>query len=209
MVNIKGFTRLRSNTLIIDLTKDLDQIFQNIKRRCREYIIETERNQDIKININKNPKEFYNLCYDLKKYLHLNFRERLNTLKPKEIKKYGTLFTAEYNNNLLGGLLLLENDSHIFLLESASYRDDTNRERMRILGKINRRLYWEAIKYAKEKGLREFDFGGVWPEEQARLDLKKQGINFFKLSFGGEIVRRFSYQKIYSRFLKMTFHLYK
>ena len=46
--------------------------------------------------------------------------------------------------------------------------------------------YERAIKNAKEKGIKEFDLGGLWSKEEAEKDEKKKGINTYKLSYGGK-----------------------
>lgn len=206
-VNAEGFTRWESPTLIIDLTQGLDAIWRNIKKRGREYIKQAQRD-DIKIHVNSHYEQFYSLSHIHKKQLGVDLREKISTPKVETMKRYCTLFTAEHNNELLGGHLFLEDEAHIFLLDSASNRICTDREKITLIGRANRLLYWEAIKYANQKGLIEFDFGGLWPEEEVEKDKKKKGINFFKLSFGGEIVTRYSYQKVYSRLLNSAFSLY-
>jgi hypothetical protein len=42
--------------------------------------------------------------------------------------------------------------------------------------------------YAKEKGLEIFDLGGLWDFKETNKDPMKEGINTYKLSFGGEII---------------------
>ena len=77
-----------------------------------------------------------------------------------------------------------------------------------MIGNANRLLHWEAIKYAKEKGIKEFDWGGLWSVEEAEKDESKRTVNFFKQSFGGEIITCYTYQKIYSKIYKLGQRFY-
>ena len=55
-----GFEREEFTTLVIDLTRDLDEIWENMNSSCR-YKINRVRRDGVKIKINDNYKEFYEL----------------------------------------------------------------------------------------------------------------------------------------------------
>jgi hypothetical protein len=58
-----------------------------------------------------------------------------------------------------------------------------------LLGRANRLLHWEDIRFAKSQGLTLFDFGGVALDEgQSHL----HGINRFKQGFGGVLVEEYN-----------------
>jgi len=70
------------------------------------------------------------------------------------------------------------------------------------IGRANRFLHYEDIKYFKELGYRFYDLGGIAKDTQ---DDKLQGINKFKEGFGGELVRQYNYYSpLYSIFLKLS-----
>lgn len=48
-------------------------------------------------------------------------------------------------------------------------------------------IIWEAMKYAKEKGIKELDMGGLFTDS----------LNSFKESFGGKRVTYYAYSKNY------------
>lgn len=57
--------------------------------------------------------------------------------------------------------------------------------------KINRAHtlgYWKIILFMKERGLRQFDFGGWYA---GKTDIALLGINAFKEGFGGQVVREY------------------
>ena len=125
------------------------------------------------------------------------------------MRKYGTLFVAEYDDEILCGTFYLEDHSSINAWIGASRRLDVDKDKIKSISAANRLNHWEAIKYAKEKGIKEYNFGGLWPEEKANKDKTKDGINLFKLSFGGEKVIRYNYYKNYSKFYNLAYNLYK
>jgi lipid II:glycine glycyltransferase (peptidoglycan interpeptide bridge formation enzyme) len=126
----------------------------------------------------------------------------------KSMKKNGTLFVAEYNDEILIGTLCLEDGSHIEAWLSASKRFDADQNKKKIISCADRLIDWEIIKYAKEKGITEFDLGGIWSEEEAAKDIVKQGINDFKLRSGGKKVTCYLYQKTYSKTYSLVNYFY-
>lgn len=65
------------------------------------------------------------------------------------------------------------------LLHSAScFREESADQSM--IGRANKRLHWEDIRYFKEKGLLRYDWGGISDFENPN------GIDEFKLKFGGD-----------------------
>jgi len=207
-VDAEGFTCQKVFTLIIDLTQDLDTIWQNMDRKSTRYSIKRAQKDGIKVRINENYSQFYRIYKSFIQKKGINSLFGVGTVDLKTMKKYGTLFTAEHDGEILGGHLYLEDKGHIRLWLSASRRLEVSREKARLIGNANRLLHWEAMKYAKEKGIKEFDWGGLWSEEEADKDERKKAINSFKLSFGGEIVTRYSYQKVYSKAYRFAQYLY-
>ena len=128
---------------------------------------------------------------------------------PLENMRHGTLFLAGLDDEVLSAKLYLENTSRLEAWICVSKRLETNDVKKRMLiGCASRLIDWEAIKYAKEKGLEEFDLGGLWRKEDIERDIEKRGINSFKLSFGGKIVTCYSYEKIYSKSFSILYNLY-
>jgi len=124
------------------------------------------------------------------------------------IKKYGTLFIAKYNDEILAGTVYLEDNSNLLAWLGFSKRFEKDKRRRMMAACANRLIDWVAIKYAKEKGIKQFNLGGLWSEEEANKDLSKKGINTFKLSFGGEILTCYSYIGIYSKIFKTLYNSY-
>jgi len=203
------FNRLEAITSIIDLTRDLDAIWADMDKKSTQYEIRRAEREGCSIQVNKHFDEFYRLNQSLQR--NKGITPSLGTgISLPCMKSYGTLFTAENGGEMLGGHLYLEDARHIRLWFSASRRLDVDRETAALIGRANRRLHWEAMKYARAKGIAEFDWGGLWPEAVAAEDTLKRNINSFKRSFGGVTVTGCNYSKAYSRLLRLarqSYHL--
>ncbi|MBP3604396.1 MAG: hypothetical protein J6J79_09660 [Lachnospiraceae bacterium] len=79
-------------------------------------------------------------------------------------------------------------ETDVRLLHSAScFRDESVDRNM--MGRVNKRLHWDDIKYFKDKGVIRYDWGGISDFENPN------GIDAFKLKFGGEKV---TYYNVYA-----------
>jgi len=201
--NFEGFSREKQLTAITDLTQDIEAIWGKIHKKTRRHIRQAEES-NICIEINNNYDEFYKMNIDVQK--RKGFYSFLDNQHPKVdvIKKHCTLFTAKYKGNLVAGNICLEDTDNIRLLVRASRRFEVDKDIASLIGHVNRLLTWETVKYAKSKGLKQYEWGGLWPEEEAAQDINKQNINLYKLSFGGERVVRYCYRKIYSPILRLA-----
>jgi lipid II:glycine glycyltransferase (peptidoglycan interpeptide bridge formation enzyme) len=207
-VDANGFTRYEKLTSVIDLHQDLETIQKNFHRDTRKGIRRAE-NAGVKILKNEGYEQFYemNKKFIKKKGLSSIFEHIGAEIASLEtMKKKGTLFVAEYTDEIIGGLYFLEDNFNIKSLIGASKRLEQDKERRKIIGYANRLIRWEAIKYAKDKGITEFDLGGIFPGNKIEDDPVKRGINKFKLSFGGDILPGYSYEKGYSKILKFAYY---
>lgn len=199
---VEGFRCLEFTTLVIDLSQDLDVIWKNMSQSsCRRFINRAIR-EKIKIKLNQNYEEFYLINKLFRKNKNLNS----SFINIEFMKKYGTLFVAEYNGEILGGIFYLEDKDNIRGWYGATKRLEADKEIQKIAGDANRLIHWEAIKYAKVKGKKEYDFGGFYTgkikEEQ------KENINNFKKSFGGKLTTHYIYKKDSSKIYKFLRYLY-
>ncbi len=124
------------------------------------------------------------------------------------MEKNGTLFVAEFKGEILGGQLYLEDENNIRWLLGASNRLEVTREKATVIGNANRLMSWEAINYAKAKGIKEFDMGGVSPDS-VKEGSSPDTIDAFKISFGGKPATHYIYRKDYSRIYKFAKKLYQ
>lgn len=197
-VPIDGYQYTRTIlTTVIDLTQDLEEIWNRMDKTCRYKIRRAEREQ-IQIKFNQDHQEFYDISLQFQKEKGFGSLFSLRHPDLDTIREKGTLITMYYQNELLGGHVYLEDQDNILMWISASQRLHVDKEKAALISRANRLLHWEAIKYARQKGIKEYDLGGIFPEEEASRDEGKKNENFFKLSFGGQSVQRYQYEKSYS-----------
>ena len=199
-VDAKGFHREEFTTLTIDLNQELDKIWKDMSKSSCRYAINRAKKDGIKIKINQNFDDFYsiNKSFRKNKKLPLSFSWNLNLMK-----KYGILFVAEFGGEIISGSLFIEDENNIRWLLGASKRLEESKNKATLIGNANRLIIWEAIKYAKEKKIKNFDFGGYYAGKKE--DNQKERINIFKKSFGGKLTAQYIYQKDYSNF----YHFFK
>ena len=196
----KGFKRGEFTTLTLDLSRDLESIWQSMDKSSCRYVIKKAEKENIIAKTSEKREEFYRLNKDFRKTKGLGMGMACSL---DFIKKNGTLFSAEHSGEMISGSLFLEDKENIRWLLGASKRFEKG-SAASLAGGANRLMLWEAIKYAKEKGLKEFDFGGI--------SAKKEGPkNNFKQSFGGELTTHYIYEKDYSfifKFLKTIYFFF-
>ena len=195
-VRESGFRRFEGLTSVIDLRRDLNEIWLRMSKSSCRYAIGRAERDGVRVAINENYDEFYEIYKEFRK------RKGLDRLKLSEIKRYSTLITAVYNGDVICGHIYLEDDRNIMYWQSARMLN-VDRDVARVIGNASKLLQWVAIKYAKSKGLETFDLGGLFPPGEAERDEEKRGINMYKLSFGGEVVKVYNYVKVYSRAYKV------
>jgi len=116
--------------------------------------------------------EYYKRAYDL--------------LHPKGL---GEILVAEYEDKPLAALFVARNGHRAYYLYGASTDEERNRMPTYL-------LQWEAIKWAKARGCKEYDLWGVPDEDEATLEANFEsrhdglwGVYRFKRGFGGELKR--------------------
>jgi lipid II:glycine glycyltransferase (peptidoglycan interpeptide bridge formation enzyme) len=209
-VEMNGFTRYKKYTSVIDLTQNLDTIWKKMNRNTIRNIKQAEK-EDIKIRKNCEYDKFYQIYRNFlqKKGLTSVFEVfGVGPISLESLKKNGTLFIAELDDKILAGHIFIHDDAHIEDWVTGSIRLDNEKDWSKLVACGNRLILWETIKYAKEKGIKEFDLGGLFPEEKTEKDPIKKGINTFKLSFGGDLVPGYTYEKGYSTLLKFAYQFH-
>lgn len=192
-VNLDGFSKSISKNLLIDLTKDLDQIWKNMSKSSCRYAINKAKRDGVSIHIDDHYEEFLKIVSDFR------YKKKYNKCKlsVEFMKSKCTLFVAMCNGEVLSGQLYLQSADNILLFVGASKRLEAEKEKATLIGNANKLLIWEAIKYSKGKGIKDFYLGAHWFEDSV-----------FLKSFGGESVNRYNYEKCNSILLKLALNAY-
>ena len=206
-VNVKGYTggEEGQTTIVIDLTKDLNEIWRGMNKSSCRYALNRAMRDGVIVRRNTNYDEFFEIYRTfMTKKVYPTFMSRVYDPKLEIMKKkYGSLFVAEHDDEVLGGCFFIHDEENMRWLVGASKRLEVDRKKATLIGNANRLILWEAIKWAKEKGIKEFDLGGYSVEAERNPNDPRHGVNKFKKSFGGEIVKRYFYYKDCSRKLRL------
>ena len=198
---VLGFVCTEWLTSIIDLTQDLETLWHNMHNKSCRYNVKRAEKAGVRVKINENHDEFYELY---RSFVRSKRGMGLPPLwdDPKIIRDYCTLFTAMYGNELLGGNAYLEDDNSILFYITANKRFNTkNAKKRSLIGNASVLTQWEAMRYAKQRGLAEFDMGGLFAEKGGNYPVHP--INTFKKHFGGKTVTRYHCYKDYSKTLAL------
>ncbi|WP_174591508.1 peptidoglycan bridge formation glycyltransferase FemA/FemB family protein [Methanocella conradii] len=201
-VDMPGFIRKDFVTPVIDLTMDEERIWKNIDRMSCRKKINKAYNNGIKLKVNQCYEEFLEVDSEFRKSKGLPGSH----IDVDYMKKYGTLFVAMLDGKVICGEVFLEDKDHIRRLITASRRFTGDQHWNNIVGYGNRMIIWESIRYARAKGIKEYDMGGYYAGADKAREL--EGVNKFKMSFGPKLVTKYNYEKDYSRLFGVARRIY-
>lgn len=164
-------------TVMVDLTKEKQEIFKNFKKSDKQGINRALR-KGAKIEEARNDEEWEEFYEIYKETMKLGGTDvvSLNELRNNTAK----LFLCKFDGKIIAGLGIHFIDEYNKEIPRL-YFNASKKEYLYL--QTNNLLYWHVICWCKEKGYEKFDLGG-W-QIKARGHLK--GINSFKEKFG-EIV---------------------
>ena len=193
-----GFYRTESSTMVVDLSKGEQELWKDMSEsNCRKPINRAKR-MNIGIKVNQNYDEFLEINRAFRK------EKGLPRWDPsvEYMKEYGTLFVSEHDGQILSGLFCLQDDNIMMQLITGSKRLEAPEENKNFIANANKFMIWESILYAKQNGLKIYDWGGYYTGKEH--DIPKERINIFKKSFGGDVVVRYNYRHNYSMPMKLV-----
>jgi hypothetical protein len=201
-----GFERIDYATIIIDLNAGLDAVWNNMSPKCRKAIRKSE-NYGLDICLNKDYEQFFQSYTSF-----VSSKGILCLVKDVEfLKKNGFLFSAESEGNFMGGIFFLADETHMRGYVSCTRNLSDDRECVSFSTKnyalpgiieTTRLLWWNAIKFAKERGIDSLDMGGFYIGSKPNKEL--EDVNEFKRRFGGKVVNEYTYVRDYSMKLKVA-----
>lgn len=181
-------------TIMLDLTPDEQQLLAQMKRNWRYNVGLAER-KGVTIRIAQgldDLRAWYTLLQltsERDQFGIHTFDYFLHAWELFAPRNEAQLFLAEYNGQLLAGSFLT------MFAHRATYLYGASGNEQRQL-KPNYLLQWEAIRWAKQQGARQYDFGGI-PETEAK-DEAMAGVYEFKRGWGGHVVSFLgSYERVY------------
>lgn len=166
-------------SLVIDLTQTEEEILEQMKPKGR-YNIKLAEKHDVKIEVSEDVETFHHL---LKKTggrddfgIHgvEYYDNMLRTFGP-----HAQLLMARYEDRLVAGGIF------VYLEEWGIYYYGASDHHYRNV-MAPYLIQWEAIKEAKKRGCKHYDFLGIAPENSPHHPWA--GVTEFKKKFGGEVL---------------------
>jgi hypothetical protein len=182
------------HTMLIDLTKPQDQLWQKIGKNDRYKIRRAEDKDQVVYEYWEQPSadiihqfaDFYDRFAVQKGFVKMNRAQLINranngALDISHVKAKDGVSLVWHGH--------YRNQSRARLLYSASLKDNADTNYQSMLGRANRYHHWQDILRFKQANLAFYDFGGWYT---GHTDQEKLGINHFKEKFGGDIVQYFN-----------------
>lgn len=178
---------LPSDTIFIDLKKDLSQLQKEMKPKTRYNInLSTRKGLTVRKAELNEFSTWYKLYSETCKrngiYLHdVGYFQAVLSTKLTNSSANVELLIAEFDNEPLAAMFLVHSGKRATYLYGAS--SSVKRNFMATYA-----LQWEAIKRAKERGCTEYDMFGISSKPEPAHPL--YGLYRFKRGFGGRIFHR-------------------
>ncbi|RDU24784.1 hypothetical protein [Anaerosacchariphilus polymeriproducens] len=193
---IKGANEF--HTILLDLEKSEEEIFAAFGKHLRRGIRKMEKSDEVEYFTYLNPSDeqiesFIKYFDDFSKNRGIYKCNRQNLY---QLRDAGCLAIEGAIEKQTGDILVYhtytydEIRSRMQYSASLNYKYPDDNKKRNMICNVNRTLIFKGIKLFKEKGLKEFDFGGV------TLDCNNktmEGIDHFKMEFGGQIVTEYNY----------------
>ncbi len=186
------FIKDQKYTIINNLQNDLDDIFSSFKKISRSCINKINKVENITYKIDSITDEDFLVFYN-------NFANKKNLKAMDDYKssKYNDhiLYLSGYIDNELCNIhvYIFDNEKKIvrFLYSISSIYNIDDTKKRNLVGCINRYLYWKAICFFHKKNYLFMDMGGYANDKSNK---QTEGIDQYKKSFSGEIVKIYNYE---------------
>ncbi len=182
VANQRGYRRTPFHTKLLDLSRSEADLLKGCRKNTINEIRRATR-EGVRFGLVSDPGsfvDFFNAFAASKGLAQLR--------RDDFIHSYGA--HVQVTKSVLAGedlashcYLMDRDERRVRLLRSASlFRSEVDKERRKLLGRANRYLHYEDMRYFKAEGYAVYDFGGYALDTR---DLALKRINDFKDSFGG------------------------
>lgn len=172
---------LPTKTIQIDLTQSLAKLLSQMHHKTRYNISLSQKRNFLEVKKSKDIEsfaEFWDKTARERGIILSSQKKGISSLY-KSFGKNSHIFLALHEYKLVGGLLIIISNKVSYYMYAGATKEGKKLFAPTILA-------WKAIKFSKEKGVKLFDFEGIYDE---RFPLKSwKGFTRFKKSFGGKEV---------------------
>ncbi len=185
-------------TLLTDLQMTEEDLWSEIKKTCRYEIRRSEREEvqaffyrgkqlSDEPSIVDRFEWTYNQMFKAKGLEGYRFNRNL-VEKALETDNLVISFSSNSRGDVeLFHAYLCDDDSCVLMYSASSLWGNDDKEKANEIGRMNKFLHWKDIQCFKESGLRRYEWGGISSKDNPN------GIDRFKMEFGGRIVQYNNY----------------
>lgn len=183
-------------TLETDLKKTEDEILVNVSKNCRYEIRRaTRENAQVEIFKENIPTEViddfentYNQMFAVK-----GLANKFNrNLVMKAIEAQQLVITRAFyddKNEAVYHAYLCDGVRTVLMYSASPLWQENDKEKANAIGRLNKYLHWEDIKYFKNENYEVYEWGGLKSFDNPN------GIDKFKMEFGGQQKKYYNYTK--------------
>ncbi len=195
----RDFRRKPHGTYLVDLSKDLDELWSGLKQEARTSVRKAAK-QGITVRLGAGEEDF-SRYYEI--FLENRLRDQQKSMfrplySEESITDHVRFFAAAgvlklfcaWKDGQMGSCTQVKYYNGIASFNSHARSDDWHRSNLHD-GDL---LCWEMIRWAKEQGFRYFDMTGF---DVVPANDRQRGIQRFKAKWGGECVYYSYYSKVY------------
>lgn len=185
----------------LDITKSEDEILAGMRKNTRYEVRKAEK-EKIKIISSKEPneiKKFYDLQLETavrQKFVPFPFEYLREQFKVFAENNLALLYSAYFGKKLLAQAFIIFYGNEAVYHYGASTDEGRNHPGAYL-------IQWEAIREAKKRGLKRYNFWGVANDPKHRF----YGLSIFKRGFGGEDIEYLPAQDLVINYPKYLINL--
>ncbi len=163
---------------VLALEKDEEELLKEMRKTTRNLIRKALKLKELIVEKRNDPEAleiFYKIyLYTAKNQKFTPFSKKFIKSEFEEFKKNSLFIFTKYKKDYLAGALIIFTKSSGFYHQGASIHSKIPATYL---------LQWEAIKEAKKRGCKYYNFWGIY--RPGRSPKSWKGLSFFKQGFGG------------------------
>ena len=170
---------LPTKTIRVDLSGSEEEIFSRFSEAKRRAVRRAQKN-NLRIQESTNIQDLIKIKNKSSGFLGFITTTGIDKLWPIFAPDHAAILLAKNTHDIGGILLLFWEDIAYYWIAGAT------REGKKLFAPTL--LVWEALKLAKKRGCKQFDFVGVWDERTPKQFHEWKGFTKFKEGFGGKSI---------------------
>jgi len=170
----------------LDLTDSEEEILANMRKTTRYLIRQGEKNEDVIVEKSKNYddlkafEDVYKITADRHSFVPFSMKYLKNELEAFGNDNQIVIFSGKYNGEIVASAMVIYWSNGAFYHQGASSLKYPKIP-------VSYLVQWEAIKEAKKRNCKTYNFWGIAPESEleAKENHPWKGLSLFKKGFGG------------------------